>query len=81
MEENYATLSTDYTTLDEKENFMCAVNNAVKKCSLTPDVYIKPYSQDEPGKGKIVVEFSPNQDRKIGEFFEYLIKENNLICE
>lgn len=81
MEEMYATLSTDYTTLKEKESFIIKLNEAVKRWNLTPDIYVKPYSQTEPGKGKIVVEFSPAQDRQIGDFFEDLIKENNLICE
>ncbi len=81
MEEMYATLSTDYRTLEEKEGFLEKVNEAVKKCELTPYIYVKPVSQTEPGKGKIVIEFSPAQDRRIGKFFEFLIKENNLICE
>ncbi len=81
MEENYATLSTEYETLEEKESFLLSLNEAIKKCTLTPYIYIKPFSQTEPGKGKVVVEFSPNASRKIGDFFEFLIKENNLICD
>ena len=81
MEEMYATLSAVYETLDQKEELLSSINAAVKKCTLTPDIYIKPFSQTEPGKGKVVIEFSPSGDRKIGEFFEYLIKENNLDCE
>ena len=81
MEEMYATLSSVYETLEQKEQLLDSVNNAVKKCTLTPDIYIKPFSQTEPGNGKVVIEFSPSGDRRIGEFFEFLIKENNLNCE
>jgi len=81
MEEMYATLSVTYDSIETKKDLMETINLAIEKCTLTPDIYVKPFSQTEPGKGKVVIEFSPAQDRRIGEFFEYLIKENNLICE
>ena len=81
MEEMYATLSAPYDTLEIKTKFLDSLNRAVVIYKITPDCYIKPFSQTEPGKGKVVVEFSPAQDRRVGKFFEYLISENNLICE
>jgi hypothetical protein len=80
MEECYSTLSAVYNSLEEKEKIICAINDAIVKYGLTPDVIIRPDSQNEPGKGRIIVEFGFN-DRKSGEFFEYLIKECKLVCE
>ena len=81
MEENYMTLSTEYSTIKEKEDFLESVNAAVKIFKLTPDIYVKPFSHDEPGKGKVVIEFGSNGDRNFGVFFEYLIHDNNLVCK
>ena len=81
MEENYATLSTEYETLEEKQSLLKSVDKAIIDFKVTPDVYIKPYSQQEPGKGKVVVEFGSNTDRDKKYFFEYLIKENGLVCK
>ena len=83
MEENYATLSTEYETLKEKQNLLKSVDKAIIDFKVTPEVYIKPYSRQEPGKGKgkVVVEFGSNTDRDKKYFFEYLIKENGLVCK
>lgn len=80
MEENYATLSVEYTTLEQKQNLLKSIDAAIIDFNVTPDVYIKPHSQQEPGKGKVVVEFGSNTDREKKYFFEHLIKENDLVC-
>jgi len=80
MEENYATLSTEYSTLEEKYNLLKSIEEAIVSFNVTPDVYIKPRSQQEPEKGKVVVEFGSNTDREKKYFFEHLIKENDLVC-
>jgi len=69
MEENYATLSTKYSTLKEKYNLLKSIEEAIVSFNVTPDVYIKPLSQQEPGKGKVVVEFGSNTDREKKIFF------------
>ena len=79
MEENYCTLSTEYNTLKEKENLIESINESIKIFDVTPEIYIKPFSHDTPGKGKVVVEFGSN-NRMFGDFFEYLIADNNLEC-
>ena len=81
MEENYCTLSTEYTNLQEKEKMLESINTAIKKFNVTPEIYVKPFSHNEPGKGKVVVEFGSNNNRLFGEFFEYLIHENKLSCD
>ena len=78
MEEQYSTLSAVYESLEAKENILESANNAIKKFGITPDIIVKPYSQTEPGKGRVIIEFGFN-NRLAGEFFEYLIEKNGLV--
>jgi len=80
MEEQYSTLSAVYESLETKEKILESANRAIKKFGITPDIMVKPHSQVDPGKGRVIIEFGFN-DRFAGEFFEYLIEDNCLSCE
>ena len=64
----------EYETLEEKQSLLKGVDKAIVDFKVTPDVYVKPHSQQEPGKGKVVVDFGSNTDRDKKYFFRISYK-------
>ena len=75
MEEKYESLNISYINTKEKELIFKINELAIQKFSISPELCISP---KKPGLGNILIEFIEH-DRMNGYYFEFLIKELNLI--
>jgi len=78
MEENYATLSIRYNSLEQKKTIFDKNELAITELNTTPEFIIVPDNVNKPGSGKILLEFRRNSGRDIQNYFEYIIKQCNI---
>ena len=72
MEERYARLVLEYTSLEEKSHIYDAIEKLILDMNISPNIVITPI---EPGFGEYTIEFHDDYDKEGGEFFEKLLAE------
>jgi hypothetical protein len=75
MEERYARLVLEYTTIEEKGHIYDVIEKLIVDMRISPNIIITPI---EPGFGEYTIEFHDDYDKEGGEFFERLLRELNI---
>ncbi|BCD68260.1 hypothetical protein [Nitratiruptor sp. YY09-18] len=70
MEERYARLEIDYTSIEEKKKICNLVNDLIAKYHISPQITVEPATVET---GEYVIEFHDDYDKKAGPFFEELL--------
>lgn len=75
MEERYARLVLEYTSLEEKSFIYDTIEKLIIEMKISPNIIITPI---EPGVGEYTIEFHDDYDKQGGEFFERLLSELHI---
>ncbi|KIM10393.1 MAG: hypothetical protein KU37_10680 [Sulfuricurvum sp. PC08-66] len=76
-EERYSKLSIAYQTQEDRKRIDEALEIAMKKASLTPEIYTSSLSHD---RHVVVVEYQDDYDREAGAVFEELLAILDIRC-
>ncbi|MRI83052.1 MAG: hypothetical protein C6I00_01400 [Nitratiruptor sp.] len=71
MEERYARLEIDYTSVEEKRRICNLVNDLIVEHRISPQIEVRPETIET---GSYIIEFHDDYDQKAGPFFEELLE-------
>ena len=74
-EERFSRLALGYNSETEKDIVQTEVEKAIKKCSLTPEMYTTKVSS---GKEVLIIEYHDDCNREAGPIFEEIVKSLNV---
>ena len=74
-EERFSRLALGYNSEAEKESVQTEVEKAIKKSTLTPEIYTTKVSS---GKEIFIVEYHDDSHREAGPIFEEIVKSLNI---